>query len=370
MDQLKFGIVGAAGRPTAFLEAFRSSGKAVLAAACDLNAEALEQALKDLPGVERYADHEEMLDRAGLDAVIVGTPMPLHVSQSIAALQRGIHVYSEVTAAVSVEECRALLKACRESKAQYMFGENCNYMKPYMLVRELVREGIFGDLCYARGEYLHDCRELLSKTPWRRQWLFESRGVTYGTHSLGPILSWMDGDRMERVCCIGAGRRTSGLDGQPIRGDDGTVMLCQTVQGRVVEVRMELAAPHPYQLGYVLQGSKAAFESRHMEDNQDENLIWEQGGDVKDHWGLLERYEKRYLPKLWRDFSGAAAGAGHGGSDVLIMMDFINALYQGRKAPIDVYAALDMTLPGLMSEESAKRGGAWVEVPDPRQWER
>ena len=368
MEQLKFGIVGAAGRPTAFLEAFRHSGKAVLTAACDLNEQALDQALQGIPGVTRYTDYMEMLDHADIDAVIIGTPMPLHVSQSIAALQRNIHVYSEVTAAVSIEECKALLKACRQSKAQYMFGENCNYMKPYMVVQEMVREGKFGELFYARGEYLHDCRELLTKTPWRKNWLFEKRGITYGTHSLGPILSWMEGDRIERVCCIGAPRRTMDLEGQPIRGEDGTVMLCQTVQKRVIEVRMELAAPHPYQLSYVLQGSQAAFESRHMEEKQDENLIWEQAGGIKDHWASLEEYEERYLPKLWRDHGAQALAAGHGGSDVLIMLDFIESLYQGRRVPIDIYAALDMTLPGLVSQESAEQDGKWLPVPDPRTW--
>ena len=39
MEKLKVGIVGAAGRPSAFLAAFKGSGRAVLTAACDLNQE-------------------------------------------------------------------------------------------------------------------------------------------------------------------------------------------------------------------------------------------------------------------------------------------------------------------------------------------
>lgn len=369
MDQLKFGIVGAAGRPTAFLEAFRESGKAVLTAACDLNTDALNEALRGIDGVERYTDYDEMLEKAGLDAVIIGTPMQFHVRQSIRALQKNIHVYSEVTAAVSVEECRELLQACRASRAQYMFGENCNYMKPYMIVREMVRDGRFGELYYAEGEYLHDCRELLTKTPWRREYLFDTPGITYGTHSLGPILSWMEGDRVEQVCCIASGHRNAAPDGSPIGGRDGSVMLCRTARGRVIKIRMELASPRPYSLNYCLQGSLAAFESSHMEEHQDRDQIWIEGVSTKDHWQALGEYEARYEPRLWREIGNRAAKAGHGGSDVIIMADFIDSLYDGRPAPIDIYAALDMTLPGLVSQESARHNGAWLPVPDPRQWQ-
>src|SRR5205807_157317 len=37
-------------------------------------------------------------------------------------------------------------------------------------------------------------------------------------------------------------------------------------------------------------------------------------------------------------------------------------------APIDVYCALDYTLPGICARQSAARCGAPVAVPDPRQW--
>lgn len=39
-----------------------------------------------------------------IDAVVVSTPMQLHVPQSIAALHAGKHVLSEVTAGVTMDE--------------------------------------------------------------------------------------------------------------------------------------------------------------------------------------------------------------------------------------------------------------------------
>ena len=368
MEKLRAGIVGAAGRPSAFLSAFQGSGKAVLAAACDLNREALDKALDGIDGVDRYTDYIEMLEKGNLDFVIIGTPMPLHVSQSIEALRRNIHVFSEVTAAVSLEGCKKLLEACRSFRAQYMMGENCNYRKPCMVIREMVREGVFGDVFYAEGEYLHDCRYLLDKTPWRRKYQFETRGITYGTHSLGPILSWMPGDRVESVCCTGTGRHNQDLTGKDISGDDSAVMLCRTTKGRLIKIRTDLSSPRPYCLNFALQGTEAAYEERYTGEDQEVSRIWVTGESEKDRWDSLAGFEEKYMPKLWRDIGAKAESSGHGGSDVVVMTDFIDSVYEGKRVPIDIYDSLDMTLPGLISQESIRQGGIWLPVPDPRQW--
>jgi len=36
--------------------------------------------------------------------------------------------------------------------------------------------------------------------------------------------------------------------------------------------------------------------------------------------------------------------------------------------PIDIHAAMDMTLPGLISQQSIKEDGRWIDVPDSREW--
>src|SRR5437667_31499 len=77
--------------------------------------------------------------------------------------------------------------------------------KSNVLIRNLSAAGLFGQPYYAEGEYLHDCRALNEDTPWRRRWQTGIEGCTYGTHSLGPILQWMPGDRVAKVCVAGSG---------------------------------------------------------------------------------------------------------------------------------------------------------------------
>lgn len=365
MQKLRFGLVGAAGRPTAFLDAFEKSGKAELCAACDLNEEAMEKALHDLPAVLRFTDYEKMLNETHLDAVIVGTPIPLHVSQSILALERGVAVYSEIPLGETVDDLKTLRACVKRSHAMFMAGENVIFSKPYMVLTEMIRQGVFGELLYAEGEYLHDCRELIEKTPWRKKCLYETRGLTYGTHSLGPILRWFSFDRIKSVCCVGSKRPSSNA----MLGDNATVMLCKTQNNRLIKIRMDISSPHPYGLNFVLQGEKAAYQGGRAEEDHDENNIYVENVSEKGRWQALETMENDYLPPLWRKEEVRAQGGKHGGADTAAMIAFIEALAAGEKSPVDIDEGIRMTLPGIISRESIARGGQWVLVPDPEEWE-
>ncbi len=48
----------------------------------------------------------------------------------------------------------------------------------------------------------------------------------------------------------------------------------------------------------------------------------------------------------------------------------MRSILDGRKPPIGVHEALDMTLPGLVSQQSIEQGSCWLPVPDSREWVR
>ena len=160
MNKLNLGIVGACGRGASFKAACDALPQVSVHAVCDSNADELTAARERLGAREQYTDYETMLEKSDLDAVIIGTPMHCHVPMAMAALQRHRHVLSEVTAGVALEECRQLVVACQHSRGIYMMAENYTYMRPNVIVRELVRRGLFGTPYYAEGEYIHELKEL------------------------------------------------------------------------------------------------------------------------------------------------------------------------------------------------------------------
>ena len=354
-------------RSSSFFRAFQAHSETQIVALCDINENVLAEAGKATGITSLYTLYEKMLDEARPDAVVVATPMQFHVPQSIAALQRGVHVLCEVTAAVSLDEAYWLVQECKKSRAIYMMAENYTYTRPNVLVRSMVEAGLFGEVYYAEGEYLHDCSSLHHTADggptWRYYWQVGVNGATYPTHSLGPCLQWIK-ERPERISCIGSGRWTD----PEHRIEDTVLLLCKTRAGKLIRIRIDMLSKRPHAMtNYTLQGTKGVYESARRRGEG--HWVW-----LKDHcqdpneWVPLETFEDEFLPELWRNPPQEALEAGHWGGDYFEVMDFVEALH-GKKPPtIGIHEAMDMTLPGLVSQESIRREGEWLPVPDSRDW--
>ena len=147
------------------------------------------------------------MDDPGIDAVFIATPMTFHAKQAIQALEAGKHVLSEVIAAVTLEECWQLVETVERTKHTYMMSENYCYRRETMFVRNMTELGAFGDITFAEGAYIHDCRDLNIYIDGTRTWRGNlragnsqtSRGNGYPTHSLGPVAQWLGINKTDRM---------------------------------------------------------------------------------------------------------------------------------------------------------------------------
>ena len=366
LESLNLGIAGVGGRGRSFLTICQSFGVRVQAL-CDTDPQRMSEAAELYGRPECFASFADMLEHTHIDAIYIGTPMPLHAEQSIAALEHGVHVLCEVTPAVTLDECRRLVHACAHSQALYMCAENCNLMQPNVLIAELVRRGAFGTTYYAEGEYLHELRDLNERTPWRRRWQTGVNGITYGTHNLGPILRWMPGDRVVEVCSAGSGHHYVDAHGRAYENEDSCVMLCRLRSGGLVKVRVDMLSNRPYGLYYRLQGTEGAYESARVPGEAGQ--VWLRGRAVNEHsWTSLADLADEYLPDWWNQHANAAARTGHDGSDYFVIYNFVQALAGRAVVPLGIHETMDMALPGLVSQQSIAQNGVWLKVPDSRDW--
>lgn len=110
------GIIGAGRRGAAHGNAAIDSGLGRVVSVCDVDlarAQALAERLaarQSLP-VQVYATADELLEAGGISAVYVTTPPPVHARQTIAALERGLHVVLEKPIALTMDEARAIGEA-------------------------------------------------------------------------------------------------------------------------------------------------------------------------------------------------------------------------------------------------------------------
>ncbi len=367
-DMIRFGVIGAVGRGSSFVRTLRAHPDADLVAMCDIQEDVLAERAAEVEVELTFTDAEAMVDSGEIDAVIVGTPMPLHVPQSIMALERDLHVLSEVPAAVSIEEARDLVLAAKASSGSYMMAENYCYMRPNVIVREIVRAGLFGDVYFGEGEYVHELKALNETTTWRRKWQTGINGNTYPTHSLGPCLQWFEGQRVTSLMCSGSGHHYRDPRGDEYQLEDSVLVLCRLSGGGLIKLRLDMISDRPHNMTYYsLQGTDGCYEA--ARGLGDEPKIWLRDTNPDEMvWQPLEELAERFLPAHWLNPPEEALQAGHGGGDYWELQDFINAISNGSEPPIGIHHAMDMSLPGLASQKSIAEGGTWVAVPDSRLW--
>ena len=107
--------------------------------------------------------------------------------------------------------------------------ENCCYGDNELMVLNMVRDGLFGDLMHGEAAYLHDLRRLLFEDRARACGgalpHTKRNGNLYPTHGLGPVAHYMGinrGDRFEYLVSMSSPRarprrvaRGERAEGQP-----------------------------------------------------------------------------------------------------------------------------------------------------------
>ena len=99
--------------------------------------------------------------RDDLDLVIIATPWNWHVEMAVAGMTHGKHAAVEVPAATTLEDCWKLVDTSEQTRRHCTMLENCCYGYNETLILRMVHAGLFGDLLYGEGAYLHDLREEL-----------------------------------------------------------------------------------------------------------------------------------------------------------------------------------------------------------------
>lgn len=384
---IRFAVIGA-GRGKTFINAASVSEDIELVAICDQNAESLKP-WADNSSLRLYTNYDQVLNDPDVDAVCLATPVPLHATQAIAALNAGKHVLSEVTATYSLEEGWGLIAAVERTGLTYMMAENYCYIAAVLQVQNMVEQGVFGNLTYASGSYIHDCRSLFftneGDLTWRGRVRQSHIANSYPTHSLGPVARWLGINRTDffkTTATWQSGTRTAShyaKRNHPDRADyadtdfwkhPDTVSTCiRTEKGALIDLRLDWASARPHHMTrYELQGTKASFSW--PDGPKTEPLIWIEDRSPTDErgiaseWEPLSNYREEFEHPLWREHRALAEKAGHGGGDYFVLREFSLAIAEQRLPMIDVYDAVVWSSITPLSEQSIAQGNIPVAVPN------
>jgi len=390
---VRLAVVGAR-RPRAEIGILkRLQEKVELRALCDPDDTQWAAWRAAFPGVRFYRAFEDLLTDDTVDAVVVATPLTMHAEQSMAALAAGKHVLSEVPACHTLEQCWDLVETVERTKRKYMLAENYCFLRSNLMVLNMVRHGLFGELIHAEGAYIHDYKQRTHDgrggLEWRGEIQRDWNTVTYPTHSVGPVSQWLgintpQGDAYESLVAVVSqpkvmsryfrelyGGEHPGADpGYWGQGDSQNAIL-RTRRGVTVVLRVDWTSPRPHNMThYGLQGTSGAYVSgRHAREAP---LVWIAGrspgfspprDEREAQWESLWDYAADYEHPLWRRWADVAADADHDGGNLLTILEFVDCVLGNHDPAIDVYDAVTWSSLIPLAAESIRTGGGSVKMP-------
>lgn len=145
--KLNLAVIGAGGRGADNLSALAATGDINIVALCDCDARQAHDAFTQYPNAAQYSDWRRLLDReTGVDAVVVSTPDHNHAAISIAAMQRGKHVYCEKPLAHSIWEAREMARVAAQQGVVTQMGTQGHAYEGTRRAVETLRAGVIGDV--------------------------------------------------------------------------------------------------------------------------------------------------------------------------------------------------------------------------------
>lgn len=382
---VRIGYIGLGRRGTGVLKACISEMSDVtVVGICDWDESKMDCAVKILeekgkPTPYKTTDYRKLLTDESIDAIMIMTGWNSHVQLAKDSVLAGKYTAVEVGCAYDLSECFELVEAYEKTGAPLMMLENACYGRRELMMINVVRQGLFGEIVHAKGGYMHYLPEEdlfkaddVDMTHYRVKEYVNRNCEQYPTHELGPIskvLGINRGNRMVKLTSVAS--KACGLkdyakkhlpedsfyyNAQYKQGDIvNTIITC--ANGETILLTLDTTLPRPYySRDFTIRGTKGMFA-------EERKVFYLEGMEEGISFNEEEAFAK-YDHPLHAEYSKLEAKGAHGGLDWLTCRGFIESVKNGTDTPIDAYDTAAWMAIAPLSEMSIQKGGAPVDFPD------
>ncbi|MFC7464433.1 Gfo/Idh/MocA family protein [Brachybacterium sp. GCM10030252] len=341
----------------------------------------------------RFETFEDLL-ASDVDAVAIFTQRWTHGEHALAALRAGKHVYSAVPMAIAEDEIRQITEEVRRTGLVYMMGETSQYNSAVVLARRLHRSGVFGEVFYAEGDYVHDmdlgfydAYKYSGGEGWKATASYPP--LLYPTHSIGGILGVLENHAVS-VSAIGRpDTRGDGVFDKDVSMFDNDVSnafaLFEMDNGgafRTNELRRVGYPSHLRESRFRFFGEASSFEETidvtYWHDKErvldvsdairtaatmslDDPRLADVSPALRDAFvaGCSPAHHQSRLPEQFHGMPNGHEGAHH-----FLVDDFARAVVDGMQPAVNAWQAARYTLPGVIAHQSMNNGGERLPIAD------
>ena len=348
-----------------------AAGNVKCVALCDVDQDKLELAAEEVNDLssdapKTYTDFRELLDKAEIDIAIVATPDHWHALNTIAAIEKGAHIFVEKPTGHTIVESRAMLNAARANDRVVQVGLHRRIGPHYVSGMKFLKDGGAGEIGLVRA-FVHSKGGVEQPTPnspppeqldWDmycgpaplrpfnrkihpggfRNFLDFANGTLgdWGVHWLDQVLWWTEEKYPKHIYSAGgrpvAGPAVLNEKEQTTDAPDSQIAAYQFESFTATWEHRRFAGSGPEQssVGCYFYGTKGTF-----------HMGW------RDGWTFFPADAKQ---QPIHQHAQHQEPDGH--SIDLLWADFIDSIETGRRPTCDVqigHAATNMSLLGMLS---------------------
>jgi predicted dehydrogenase len=154
-ERIVVGVIGCGYWGPNLVRNFKGLPNCRVKAVCDTSEARLKHMKSLYSDVETVTDFEYLLNDAGVDAVVVATPVKHHYALAKASLLAGKHTLIEKPMASSSTECEELIEIAERNGLVLMVGHTFLYSAPVRKIAEIVQAGDIGEIRYINSRRLN-----------------------------------------------------------------------------------------------------------------------------------------------------------------------------------------------------------------------
>ncbi len=188
--RIQVGMAGVGGYGAVRRATMRATGAFELVAAYDASPEALAVTQRE-DGARPVNSYTDLLDVAGLQAVIISTGARSHAEFMLAAMERGLAVFVEKPLCATPEELANLIAAQRKTKVPVAVGHaDLRHEAVACTTRRLIDEGTLGRVACVEATTSHTGGLLMKPDDWRADPDKNPGGMLFqcGVHKLHELM--------------------------------------------------------------------------------------------------------------------------------------------------------------------------------------
>lgn len=367
-DRVRIGVIGTGDRGRALIQNIAKTRNCRVVAICDNYEPHLARGRALVPaGTPAYADHRAMLDKGGMDAVVIATPLDLHARQTFDALDAGLHVFCEKAMARTVADCGAMVERARGKGKVLQIGHQRMFNPTYLNALKRARAGEIGTITQIRASWHRNKswrREIPKGSDLDRQlnWrLYRDRSAgvmtELATHQL-QVTNWFFNALPTRV--IGSGSICFWKDGREVYDH---VALVYDYPGGKKTVYTSLLNNARYGCEEQIQGHKGTIEPElgriYAENPPNVPALSQMKADVQaGRKRNIPIGGATWFPELPVTTPGQPLGWGEFDETMLQFEGFGEAVRSGKELPGMLYQAYHASVASLLGEQAMDSGQA------------